>query len=90
MATTNLTLTHAWQLAASASATSVLITHGYSGSRIEIATTASDATAPTVSAGHVLEAGMGATRELLPSGAIWARLAPNSPASGGVLVIDAS
>lgn len=89
MATTNLTLTKAWQLAVSSTATAFLVTRGGGTGRIELATTASDSTAPTVY-GHLLESGMGATRALFPTGAIWARLSPTAVSPSGLLIVDAS
>lgn len=89
MATRNLTLTHAWKLAVSSTETAMLVTNGNADTWIEIATTAGDTDPPTVT-GHQLEPGTGITRALLPTGAVWVRLAENRQSAGGLLIVDAS
>lgn len=86
MATTNAALTRTWSLAVASAVTRVLISLAPSGALVEIAVTAADGTAPTVS-GHTLDLEKGVTRDLLGSGAIWARVAPGSSLATATLVI---
>lgn len=86
MATTNEPLTKTWSLAASIAADPVLLSLD-SAAVVEIATTAADETAPTVS-GHTITGGMAITRDILGAGAIWARVAPRSNVATASLVVS--
>lgn len=86
MATANKPLTRAWSLAVAAATDRALISMAPSGALVEIAVTAADETAPTVS-GHTLDVEKGVTRDLLGEGAIWARVAPSSNLATAVLVV---
>ena len=89
MATTNKAVTDAWTLAVSSAVSDVLLSVA-AGGTVEVATTGSDATAPTVS-GHHLTLGMGVTRDLLGAGAIWARAIPavSGDAAAATLAVNA-
>lgn len=88
MATTNPPLSRSWSLVVAAAVDRALITPsaGTVGALIEIAVTADDVTAPTVS-GHLIADDRGVTRDLLGDGAIWARIAPSSHLTSAVLVV---
>jgi len=70
MSTTNISVTNAWTLVAASGTDPVIVS--FEGGRVEVATTDSDATAPTVS-GHALVGREAVTRAHLGAGAIWAR-----------------
>lgn len=77
MATTNKSITGAWTLVVSLGADFMMSAN----SVVEFALTGADATAPTVSMGHVLQVGEGVTRSQTGAGAVWARAVGVPPAT---------
>jgi len=77
MATTNKTVTGDWSRIVDLGAEFLLSALD----PVEIAVTAADATAPTVSSGHYLAPGDGLTRSLIGVGAIWCRAIGAPPAT---------
>jgi hypothetical protein len=77
MATTNKAVSSTWTRVADLGAEFLLSALD----PVEIAVTGANATVPTVSAGHYLEAGAGMTRDQAGAGAVWARALGVPPAT---------
>lgn len=76
--TANVTITEAdgWTLIVPSASTNFAIISIVSQGVVEVATTTSDSTAPTVAAGHPFKYGDHVTRLAFPINSIWMRVAP--------------
>lgn len=72
MSTVNVAVGPAWTLVVASAKTWFTVSVGLEH-ELEFATSAADGTAPVVAHGHLLDKGMGVSKALFPSGALWAR-----------------